>query len=57
MVLRRRAADAVDAVISDMLVEADPRRFLPEEVNPNHDRGKGDSPIDLFNRALGRVPA
>ncbi len=44
--------DTVDSIISDMLIEAAPRRFLPEEANPSRDWQLGDSPVYLFNYAL-----
>lgn len=48
-------ADSIHAVLSDMLTEADPRRFLPEEASALRDWQTGDSPVYLFNRALRKA--
>lgn len=48
-------AEPIEAIINDMLTEADPRRFLPEEASPSRDWQTGDSPVFLFNRALQKA--
>jgi hypothetical protein len=48
-------AEPTEAIITDMLTEADPRRFLPEEAAPSHDWQPGYSPVYLFNRALRKA--
>lgn len=44
-------AEAVYRVINDMLAEASPRRFLPEEIAPEGETKPSDSPVTLLNRA------
>jgi hypothetical protein len=50
-------ADPIQAILNDMLTEADPRRFLPEEASPPRDWQPGDSPVFLFNNALRKAQA
>jgi hypothetical protein len=49
--------NSIDSIISDMLIEAAPRRFLPEEVNPPRNWQPKDSPVYLFNFALRKSQA